>query len=217
MSQSWSSPIRFYHYWRSSCSWRVRWAIEIKGLRRHFEYFPVNLLEREHLTEEFKKKNPMGLVPAFELTNGQFLAESNAMIEWLEESQPECPSVLGGKNPWVRAQVRQLTSIIASGTQPLQNLGVQAQISEDPAVRKSWAQKWISRGLEAYVQIATRTSGTFSVGDQVTLADLNLIPQLYNARRFEMDLSPFRLLTEIESRCQDSKGYHEAHPDRFAP
>jgi maleylpyruvate isomerase len=181
-----------YTYWRSSSAYRVRLALAIKGLA--YRSVPVNLLQGAQLSPEHLARNPLGQVPCLEV-NGRGYIESVAILELLEELHPSPP--LLPRDPFARARVRALAEVINSGTQPLQNLQTLAKVSADPEVRKPWIQHFIARGLGAYdalmatIERDDGVRGRFSYGDALTLADCFLLPQLYNARRYHVDLAPF--------------------------
>ncbi len=208
--------IKLYHYWRSSSSWRVRWAFQLKGI--HCEMQTVNLLSDESESSEHRARNPMGYVPALEFLEPrghQYLAESTALMEWAEEVKPE-PKLLPG-NPRQRARIRQLVQIINAGTQPIQNLNVQIFHSSDLQEQKKWNAHWIRNGLEAYEKLVQATSGKFSVGDGITMADLCLIPQCYNALRNDVALSDFPTVASINEAALATEACQASHPDRYAP
>lgn len=199
-----------YHYWRSSSSWRVRWGLKIKGLR--YRDIPVNLLADAQKSPDFLKANPAGLVPALEI-GGKCFGESLAILEWLDEAWPEPP--LLPADPLDRMHVRQLAMQIACNTQPVQNLSVMRMHSSEQAAQRAWAQHWINKGLDTYEKLlAMGKPGKFSHGDQVTIADLCLVPQVYNARRFDVDVARWPLLDGIASRCMELPECKAAHPDR---
>lgn len=208
---------KLYHYWRSSSSWRVRWALAHKSL--HCEYLPVNLLSDDPDSPEHLARNPMGYVPALEIIDGgttYCLTESMAIIEWLEEKFPRSPLFPG--DAFQRARIRQLCETINSGTQPLQNLNVLQHFSSDPEEQKKWAQYWIRKGLHAYEQLARGGAGRFSVGDTLTAADLFLIPQLYNARRQDvMAEAEFPLLAKVMENALQTPSAKASEPERFKP
>jgi len=186
-----------HHYWRSSCSWRVRWALNLKGVK--YSTVPVNILTNEHQSSLYTSQNPAGLLPTLAI-NGESFGESLAIVEWLEETHPEPP--LLPTNPIDRLRVRQLAMVIASGTQPLQNPSVIGFYTNDPAQKKSYAAHWIAKGLRTYQKVRLQGKpGQFSFGDSVTTADLCLIPQIYNAMRFEIDMEEFKDLQVIYDRC----------------
>lgn len=209
--------LRLYHYWRSSSSWRVRWALELKGLP--YEAVPINLLTDEPESPEHRGRNPLGYVPVLELLNEEaespfrFLAESVAIIEFLDEEIPT-PALLPSSRH-ARARSRQLAEMINAGTQPLQNPNVAAFHSADPEEQKRWNQHWIRNGLKAYEVLAQDTAGLYSVGDEITLADLYLIPQCYNAARFEVQTAEFPLLDRIVQNAQRTEPCQRSAPDRY--
>lgn len=189
--------ITLYHYWRSSCSWRVRWALDLKGLT--YQSVPVNILAGEHQSVAYKARNPAGLLPCLEV-EGRFLGESLAILEWLEEVWPH-PALLP-QAPFERAQVRQLALTIAAGTQPLQNPALVKYFEPDEARRPEHMRHWIKKGLETYeALLAPLPEGPFSFGASPTLADLCLIPQVYNAVRFQVDLSSTPRVKTIYEHC----------------
>lgn len=203
-----SQHLVLHHYWRSSCSWRVRWALNLKGVS--YNTVAVNILTGEHQSPNYVKKNPSGFLPGLEI-NGKMFGESLAMIEWLEETYPQ-PALLP-KDPFDRMRVRQLAMIIASGTQPLQNPSVIGFYTEDPEKKKSYAAHWITKGLKTFQEVRLNGKpGTYSYGDSLTLADLCLIPQIYNAMRFEIDMSQFSDLKTIYDRCLTLKECDKAAP-----
>lgn len=206
--------LTLYHYWRSSSSWRVRWALAHKAVAH--ELVAVNLLEGEQRSAEHLSRNPTGFVPSLFIDPpGIHLAESSAIIEWLEETYPSQP--LFPAAPLDRARVRQLCQIINAGTQPLQNLSVQRKHSSDPSQQKQWTQHWISVGLNAYEEVCRKTAGRYSFGDRLTAADLFLIPQCYNASRFDVPISQYPNIRRVHENALELESYHDSAPDRFAP
>ncbi|MBP6216961.1 MAG: maleylacetoacetate isomerase [Oligoflexales bacterium] len=209
-----SSTMTLYHYWRSSCSWRVRWAMDLKKVTHALEV--INLLEGQQNSSDFLVRNPSGAVPCLKV-GSQYFAESLAILEYLEELFPE-PSLFPN-SPLERLRVRQLANIIVSGTQPLQNLMVQRQHSSDPEKQKEYAQFWIGRGLSSFESVLQMRSGShsYSWGSQISLADICLIPQCYNALRFGFDLSAFPLIQTIYQRAMDTEACRRSAPDAYAP
>ena len=206
-----------YNYWRSSSSWRVRLALEHKGLS--YKYVPVHLVAdggKQH-AEVFVEKNPMRQVPLLEIAGAgddapSFLAQSVAIMEYLEEAHPE--RSIFPEGAYLRARTRQLVEIINAGTQPLQNLAVIQHLRDElEQDAPTWCRRYIERGLGAYQASLAGVSGRFSVGDEPSAADFCLIPQLYNARRFKLDLEPFAKLLEIEAACAELDAFERAHPD----
>ncbi len=206
-----------HHYWRSSSSWRVRWALEHKGVA--YRGNVVDLLKGEQGAAEFKQSSPLGVVPCL-VVDGRALTESVAILEWLEEAFPEKP--LLPKDPWKRARVRQLVEFVNAGTQPLQNLGVMRHHSTDLEQQKVWARHWIVRGLAALeheleVVAAEGSGGKFAVGDELTWVELFVTPQLYNARRFSVDLTQLPRLSAVDAAALATESGLASHPDRFQP
>ncbi len=202
-------------YWRSSCSWRVRIALNWKGLP--YDTVPVHLVAdggQQH-GEAHRRVNPMREVPVL-MVDGQPLAQSMAILEYLEETYPTPP--LLPADPVDRARVRQLAEVVNSGIQPVQNLRVMQQLGRDFAVEKpdqiAWSRDWIAFGFNALHQLVEQYGGDYSVGDAVSYADVCLIPQLYNARRFAVDLSHYPRLVEIEERLKELPAFQAAEPDQ---
>ncbi len=196
--------LTLHHYWRSSCSWRVRWGLALKGIP--YTGVPVNILNAEHQGEEFRRKNPTGFLPCLEITGAP---AADAILEWLDEVWPT-PALLPDA-PLARLHVRQLALTIVAGTQPLQNPALVQQAVADEALRKPHMQHWIARGLAVYDTLLQRQpAGAFSYGDSVTLADLCLVPQIYNALRFDVAVPP--RLAGIYERCLATPACDAAAP-----
>jgi maleylpyruvate isomerase len=209
--------MKLYSYYRSSSAWRVRTVLELKGLR--YEYLAVNLAPEvsEHRAQEFASINPLQQVPTLEWTEDgrlQRLTQSVAIAEYLEETRPEPP--LLPRTPLARARVRQIVELVASGIQPLQNSATLAAFGRltSPEGVREWAGSCISRGLSALETFARAHGGLYAVGDDVTLADVFIVPQLYNARRFEVPLAAYPKLVEIDARASALPAFERAHPDR---
>ncbi len=197
-----------YHYWRSSCSWRVRWALGIKKVP--INLIPINLLKSEHKTPTYIEKNPNGTVPSMEI-EGQNYGESLALLEWFEQTYPT-PSLLP-KDPLERLKVRQLSYTIAMGTQPIQNLKVLKYISTNRNDQIKFANYWIKTGLSTYEKLLPETVKDYSVGGKISLADICLIPQCYNALRFEVTLEEFPKIKIIYDHCMKTKECQESAPE----
>ncbi|KAK2878571.1 hypothetical protein QQF64_011363 [Cirrhinus molitorella] len=197
-----------YGYYRSSCSWRVRIAFALKGIE--YEQKPVNLIEDGglQLTDQFKKINPMQQVPAVTI-DGITLSQSLAIIQYIEETRPE-PRLLPA-DPKQRAQVRIISDIIASGIQPLQNLYVIQKIG---AEKVQWAHHFINRGFEALEPILKTTAGKYCVGDEITMADICLVPQVFNAERFKVDMSQFPTIRRLNQTLTEIDAFKVSHPSR---
>ncbi|GIX86068.1 maleylacetoacetate isomerase [Caerostris darwini] len=198
-----SKPI-LYSYFRSSCSWRVRIALAHKGI--DYEYKAVNLLTGEHLSEDFQKLNPSASVPVL-IDNGNVISSSNAILEYLEDTVPREP--LLPKDAVGRAKVRGIVDSIVASIQPLQNMKVLKHVGEG---FEAWGRHWVESGFESLERILQDTHGEFCVGDSVTLADVCLVPQVFNASRFKVDMAPFPLITDISSKLSALKAFKDSHP-----
>ncbi len=208
--------MKLYTYWRSSSAYRVRIALNFKGL--DYESVPVHLVRDggEQHRSEYKALNPLGLVPTL-VDDDRVLIESLAIIEYLEEKFPE-PALLPGSAP-ERARVRSMALSIACEIQPLNNSGVlgfltgQLGVSEEGKL--DWIRQWIARGFGALEHVLTRTAGTgdYCHGDTPTVADVCLVPQVYNAIRFDVDLAPYPTLMSIHDRCQQLEAFSNAAPE----
>ncbi len=210
--------MKLYGFWRSSATWRVRIALAHKGL--DYEYVPVKIARTGGEQDEapFREKNPMGLVPVLELELGpgrttRTVAESMAILEMLEEEHPTPP--LLPKEVFLRARSRQLAMLVVSGIQPLQNTSVQHWVeAELHADGPAWIAHWVTRGLAALEALTRETAGDFSVGDAPSFADVCLVPQLYFARRFSLDLSLYPTLVRIDATCAALPAFEAAHASK---
>lgn len=208
--------LTLYSYWRSSCSWRVRMALAYKSLP--YRYHAVHLVKDggEQNTEFYRALNPSRTVPMLEVEDGgrvRRLTQSMAILEFLEDIQPS--PALRPADPFLRARARALSEHVNSGIQPLQNLAVMQHVkSQLGGDDKAWSQHWIRRGFDQLETLVQETAGRFSVGDQLSLADLYLLPQLYNARRFEVPVDAYPTLLRIEDSCRKLSVLDAAHPDR---
>jgi maleylacetoacetate isomerase len=210
-----------HHYWRSSASWRVRWALALKELP--WQSRALDIVKGEHRSPEFMGvRSPISHVPCLEI-DGRPLTESVAILEWLEETYPT--PALYPRDPWMRARCRQLVELVNAGTQPLQNLIVLDAISHEPAARGAWAARWLDRGLTAYEHaLATiagergaASSGPHSLGAQLTAADIFLVPQLPNARRFGVDMAKFPRICEAEAAALATEACGSTAPEKWQP
>ncbi|GBG65199.1 hypothetical protein CBR_g49991 [Chara braunii] len=210
-SQPPPAPLILYSFYRSSCAWRVRNALELKGVK--YEYRAVNIFDKEQKTEDFVRLNTLQQVPVLVVDNGRTIGESVAILEYLEEVYPE-PRLLPS-SPYDRAIVRQLVEIINSGTQPLQNLRVLLLVVElgGDAERTMWARDAIARGFGGFEDIIRRTAGIYCYGDQITLADVVLIPQLFGARLYGVNLDAFPTIQRVEAALLKHPAFITAHAD----
>lgn len=204
-----TNQLTLYHYWRSSCSWRVRWGLELKGLS--YTSKTVNLLQNEQQSAAYLKVNPFGHVPAL-VVNQETLSDSMAILEWLDETYPQAPIL--PQDIASKTKVRELAYIVSSGIQPIQNLKVMKFISNDQKERVRFSAHFIAQGLKVFEEKIQQTAGTYSFGGQVTLADLCLIPQVYNAHRFKIDMNQFPVIQRIYSHCIQTPECHKAAPEQ---
>jgi maleylpyruvate isomerase len=205
--------LRLYSYWRSSSAWRVRIGLALKQLAH--EVVAVDLLAQEQFGDAHRARNPMAQVPVLEVVeDGRTLRlpQSMAILEWLDERFPDPPLLppdLDG-----RARVRALAEHVNSGIQPMQNALVLRILREKvPGWDREWARSFIARGLDALERAVADGAGRFCHGDAPGLADCYLVPQLYNGRRFGVDLAPFPTLLRIEAACAALPAFAKAHPD----
>ena len=210
-----SRPILF-DYFRSSASYRVRIALALKAV--DYDRVEVSLLAQEQADPVYRARNPQGLVPTLEV-GGRRIVQSLAMVDWLEARYPEPP--LYPADPFDRAHVLSLALAIACDIHPLNNLRVLKYLSgplgqaEDQ--RNAWYRHWVAEGLGALEAMAASTAGRFLFGDMPTVADVCLVPQLFNARRFAVPLDSYPLLTRVDQEASSHPAFIAAHPDRFAP
>jgi maleylpyruvate isomerase len=200
-------------YWRSGTSWRVRIALELKGLA--YEHAGHDLRKGEQRSDAYLKLNPQGLVPALEVEPG-VLTQSPAILEWIEERWPEPP--LLPPEPFARAEVRAMAALVACDIHPLNNLRVlkalKHDLGADDAKLSAWAARWITAGFDALERAIERHGRGWAWGDAPTFADCCLIPQVYSARRFEVDLTPYPHILAVDARAAEHAAFQAAHPDR---
>lgn len=207
--------LTLHGYWRSSSAWRVRIALNFKDLP--YQYAAVHLLEdggQQH-GEDFRAKNPMRQVPVLELEEGAEtvrLAQSIAIIEYLDSRFPEPPLIPA--DLVLAAKARQMAEIVNAGIQPLQNLRLIQEVVALGGDKSEWSRKWIENGFAALEAEAVPHASRYLLGDRVTVADLFLVPQMYNARRFGVDLGPFPTLARCARACEELPPFAAAHPDK---
>lgn len=205
--------MKLYGYWRSSATWRVRIALALKGL--DYDYAPINLLMEEQKSAEYLKANPQGLVPTLATDDGARLTQSLAIIEWLEENYPK-PAILPA-SAVERVTARAIAAAIACEAQPFGNLRMmrylKTELGFDDQRWTKWLNRWVGATLIAIESMALQTAGRFCIGDAPSVADAFLIPQLYAARRFNVDLSRCKTLLAIEAACSKLDAFNKAHPD----
>ncbi len=208
--------MKLYSYFRSSSSYRVRVALALKGVA--YEYLALDLSPDAcaQLTDDFTRVNPMQQIPVLVWTEGgieQRLTQSVAIIEYLDERFPNPP--LLPKDPLARARVREAVQIVNAGIQPLQNPGTLRFLHEHAGheASKRFRNEAIEKGLAALEHLAQRAGGPHFLGDPLSMADLYIVPQLYNARRYHVELAPFPRLRAIEAGCLTLSAFRAAAPE----
>ncbi len=208
------AKIILHDYWRSTASYRVRLALNLKSVA--FELRSVNLLEGEHKQEPYISKNPAGLVPTLSV-DGTDIIQSLAIIDWLDATYPEPKMV--SDDPLQRARTMAQALIVAADIHPINNMAIGNYLKEyfgadqDGVVK--WMHHWMKRGFDA-LEVQAPETGLFG-GDAPNLADICLIPQLYNARRFEMDLGDYPKLERIDKECAELEAFQKAAPEQVKP
>lgn len=205
--------MRLYDYWRSSAAYRVRIALNLKGVP--YEQVAIDLRAGAQSHPPYSEKNPQALVPMLE-EGAVRITQSLAIIEYLEEVHPE-PALLPGA-PEARARARALALLIACEIHPLNNLRVlrwlESDLAEDEPARLRWYRHWMAVGLGALERELAGHDGPFCLGGWPMLPDLCLVPQLYNARRYDCDLDPYPTLRAIDERCRAVPAFAAAAPER---
>lgn len=209
--------MKLHTYYRSSASYRVRIALNLKQLTTDAAYIHLSRNGGEQFSAAFDAINPQHLLPVLE-DNGLLLTQSLAIIEYLDETRPALPLLppdIAG-----RARVRALSQAIACDIHPVNNLRILKYLSEQlqvtPEKKNSWYRHWVTLGLQALEEQLMRdgASGLFCHGDMPTMADCCLVPQIYNARRFDCDLTPYPTLKRIVANCEELSAFRKASPDR---
>jgi maleylacetoacetate isomerase len=209
--------VKLYDYFRSSAAYRVRIALNLKGVTPADRTF-VHLRMGSQRAQDYLALNPQGLVPALELDDGRVLTQSLAIVEYLDETHPQPP--LLPADAAGRARVRAIALGIACEIHPLNNLRVlnylTGTLGATDAQRNGWYKYWIDVGFEALERQLERDddTGTFCHGESPTLADVCLVPQLASARRFKVDISPYPTLTRIDAACNALSAFAQAAPSR---
>ena len=205
-----------YDYYRSSAAYRVRIALNMKGV--DYDRVPVNLVEGAQKEAEYRARNPQGFVPMLEM-GGMRLIQSLAIIDWLDTAGPE-PRLIPA-DPAGRAHVMALALAIACDIHPLNNLRVLKYLSgplgQEEEARNAWYAHWIAEGFAALEAMAAPRAVRFLFGDTPTLADICLVPQMYNARRFDVPLDAYPTLVRADAQANGLDAFAAAHPDTVAP
>jgi maleylacetoacetate isomerase len=199
-------------YWRSSAAYRVRIALNLKGV--DYDVLPVDLRAGVQRGAQNSTRHPLGLVPALS-HEGRWLTQSLAIVEWLDETVPEPP--LLPADPLARAEARALALTIACEIHPLNNTRVlkylESVLDQPEAARLAWYRHWVAEGFAALERMLAG-AGPFCVGDRPGLADVCLVPQVYNARRYDCPLDAFPTVTRIEQACLALPAFDQARPER---
>jgi maleylacetoacetate isomerase/maleylpyruvate isomerase len=207
--------VRLYTYFRSSAAFRVRIALNLKGLA--YEPVFVHLAKGQHRERQYAEVNPQGLLPTLELDDGTRLVQSLAIIEWLEENHPS-PSLIP-KEPLARARVRALSHLVASEIHPLNNLRVlqhlKRALGQSQEQIDTWYRHWIADGLQKLeAELARPGTGKFCHGDAPGMADCCLVPQIFNAKRFNSDLAPYPTTMRVFDSCMKLEAFDRAQPSK---
>ncbi|TMP08151.1 maleylacetoacetate isomerase [Pseudoalteromonas sp. S3178] len=202
--------MKLYSYFRSSAAYRVRIALNLKAI--DYDLAIVNLLKSQQLDEGYLAVNPQGLLPALETEEG-YLAQSLAILEWLDETYPQSPIIAG--SAWQKAKIRNISYAIACDIHPVNNLRVLKYLSNelnvDDEAKNKWYRHWIEVGFEK-IEFMLSDSSDYCVGDQPTLADICLVPQVFNAIRFEVDMAAYPKIAAIYERCNKLAAFDDAAP-----
>ena len=204
----------FHGYWRATAPYRLRIGLALKGVA--YGYAPVDLVKGEQREASYRAVNPQGLTPALDLGDGEVLTQSVPILEWLDETIPNPP--LLPADPMARQKVRAIANIIACDIHPLNNTRVgrklhQLGLAQDIILRE-WIQPWIRDGFDALEPMVARYGQGFAFGDKPTLADCLLVPQVYSARRYEVDLTAYPAIVAAEARAAEHPAFQAAHPNR---
>ncbi|MDB5462623.1 MAG: maiA [Phenylobacterium sp.] len=202
-----------YSAWRATAPYRVRIGLALKEIA--YDYVPINLIKGEQREAAYKAVNPQGLTPALDLGEGDVLTQSLAILEWLEETHPQ-PAILPAA-PLDRQRVRAMALVIACDIHPLNNTRVgraldKLGVSKDDNL--AWVHRWITDGFDTLEPMVTRYGQGFAFGDTPTIADCCLIPQVYSANRFEVDLGPYPAIRAVAERAAEHPAFQAAHPTK---
>jgi maleylacetoacetate isomerase len=214
-----SDLIRLYSYWRSSAAYRVRIALNLKGLR--YDYQSVHLLEGggQQRSDSFTELNPQKLIPVL-IDGERVVRQSMAIIEYLAEVYHEAGYALMPPTARERARVRAIAQLVACDIHPLNNLRVlqylEAELGADAAAKEAWMRHWMHEGFVALEDLlgSNPSTGAYCEGDEPTMADCCVVPQVYNALRFGVDMSPFPTITRIYQQCLEMPEFDLAQPEK---
>jgi maleylacetoacetate isomerase/maleylpyruvate isomerase len=206
--------VKLYTYFRSSAAFRVRIALHLKGVA--YEPVFVHLAKGQHRDSKYSEVNPQALLPTLELDDGTRLTQSLAIIEWLDEKHPTPPLI--PKDSLARARVRSLSHLIASEIHPLNNLRVLQHLKRLGQTQEQidvWYRHWIADGLAKFeADLGRGGTGKFCHGDSPTMADCCLVPQIFNAKRFNSDLAPYPKTLRVFESCMKVEAFDRAQPSK---
>uniref|UniRef100_K1P0S1 maleylacetoacetate isomerase n=1 Tax=Magallana gigas TaxID=29159 RepID=K1P0S1_MAGGI len=204
--------IRLYDYYRSSAAYRVRIALNLKGLE--YEQVTISLIDGAQKSEEYRAINPSGFVPALEV-DGHLMTQSLSIINYLNAAYPEPP--FAPTDLIAAAHVRSMAQIVASDIHPVNNLRILKYLKTDLGVeedaKNTWYAHWITEGFTGLEALAKQHGGEYLSGDVPGLADICLVPQIYNARRFDVSLDAFPVLVGYDAKASALEAFVKAHPD----
>lgn len=207
-------PLTLHSAWRASAPYRVRIGLALKGVA--YEYAALDLLAGDQRGAAYRVVNPQGLAPALDLGDGQILTQSLAILEWLDETRPTPPIM--PRSALDRATVRAMANIVACDIHPLNNTRVGARLKTlgvgDEALVRDWIQPWIREGFDALEPMVARHAGMFAFGDSPTMADCCIVPQVYSANRFQLDMTPWPAIAGVAERTAMHPAFAAAHPSR---
>jgi maleylacetoacetate isomerase len=215
--------MKLYNYFRSSAAYRVRIALNLKGI--DWEHVGVHLLKREQRSPEYLKLNPAGLVPVLVDDEGHVLTQSLAIMEYLDDLKPR-KARLVPTDPIAKAHVRALSLSLACDVHPLNNVRVlnylTAELNVTQAQKDAWIAHWITTGFDAFEQALAKEKtvksalapGKYCVGDSPSMIDCVLVPQVFSARRFNVDVSNYPLIDAIDAHCAKNGAFAAAHPTK---
>ncbi|MES2894792.1 MAG: maleylacetoacetate isomerase [Pseudomonadota bacterium] len=204
--------LTLHSYWRATAPYRVRIGLQLKGL--DYGYVAVNLLEGNQHQAAYRAVNPQRLTPALDIGDGEILTQSLAILEWLDETHPE-PALLP-KTALDRARVRAMADIVACDIHPLNNMRVNRALEamEVSAPRRAkWVERWIVDGFQTLEPMVAKYGQGFAFGDTPTVADCCLIPQVYSAQRYKVDLEAFPAIRAVAEHAAQHHAFIAAHPD----
>lgn len=206
--------VQLYSYFRSSAAYRVRVALYLKNIP--FDYIPVHLLNNggEHLAETYRQLNPMAQIPTL-VHNGEAIGQSMAILQYIDQVWP-APSLFPSE-PLKKARVIQISEAVNSGIHPIQNLSVLNYLVNDLGLsddkKKAWAAHWIKVGFDKLERLVMKTAAQYCIGSQLTAADLFVVPQIYNARRFGLDMNNYPTLLKVEENCLQLEAFKKSLPE----